>query len=59
MRPGIYVQLNVEASLPDGANAGIIKQQDAARQLMEYLGESWSSMLVEAQQIADHLLSQK
>jgi hypothetical protein len=56
--PGIYIQLNIEASLPGGALAGIVRQQHAARELIKYLGESWSDMLSEAQKIADHLLSQ-
>jgi hypothetical protein len=56
--PGIYIQLNVEAALPGGAQAGIIKQQHAAHGLIKILAESWTNMLSEAQKIADHLLSQ-
>jgi hypothetical protein len=56
--PGIYIQLNVEASLPGGAQAGIIRQQHAAHGLINILAESWTNVLSEAQKIADHLLSQ-
>ena len=55
--PGVYIQLNVEVSLPGGAQAGIIRQQHAARELIKHLGESWSDMLSESQKIADTLLS--
>jgi hypothetical protein len=56
--PGVYIQLNVEATVPSAAKAGIIRQQQSARELIEYLSESWSAILSEAQTIADHLLSQ-
>jgi len=58
VNPGVYIQLNVEVSLPGGAQANIVKQQYAARELISYLSESWSDMLSEAQTIADQLLSQ-
>jgi hypothetical protein len=57
VKPGVYIQLNVEVSLPGGAQAGIITQQRAARELTNYLTQSWSETLLEAQKIADHLLS--
>ncbi|MGA9722563.1 MAG: hypothetical protein WBQ86_08930 [Candidatus Binatus sp.] len=55
--PGVYIQFNIELSLPGGAQAGIITQQRAARELTKQLSESWTDMLVEAQKIADHILS--
>jgi hypothetical protein len=55
--PGVYIQLNVEVSLPEGAKAGIIAQQSAAHELTKHLSEHWTDMLAEAQKIADHLLS--
>lgn len=57
VNPGVYVQLNIEVSLPGGAKAGIITQQRAAHDLIKHLSESWTNMLGEAQKIADHLLS--
>lgn len=57
VRPGIYIQLNVEASLPAAAGAEVVAQQHAARELTKYLGESWNDMLLKAKEIGDHLLS--
>ncbi len=56
--PGLYIQLNIEASLPNGAQADILVQQRTARELMQYLADSWSEMLSESQKVAEHLLSQ-
>lgn len=58
VKPGVYIQVNVEATLPAGAQANIVAQQHAAHELMRYLSESWSDKLSEAQKIADNLLSQ-
>lgn len=55
--PGVYIQLNVETSLPGGAFANIVEQQNAARDLINFLSQSWSEMLSEANTIGDHLLS--
>ena len=55
--PGVYIQLNVEVSIPEATQSDIVAQQRAARRLMEYLGQYWDEMMTRAKQIADHLLS--
>ena len=63
VQPGVYMQLNIEASRrdavePDPVKADVVVQQQAARELRELLGISWNDMLSESQRLADHLLSQ-
>ena len=57
VQPGVYIQLNVEASLPGAAQGDTVRQQHAGHELIKFLSESWNDMLSEAQKIADHLLS--
>ena len=53
VRPGVYMQLNVEASRPDAVKpdavrGNVVVQQQAARELRELLSQSWNDMLSES-----------
>ena len=55
--PGVFIQHNVEVSMPEATQSDVVAQQTAARRLIEYLGPNWDSVMTRSKEIADHLLA--